>query len=89
MSAVPHFEAFEVDFVVEEGRPGAVDDGRVRGQLLGRGQNDPGQKGLIIAAVLQFPGRLRQCMTFVNKTCSHMMLRDVIAARLLQVFKKI
>ena len=46
MSAVPHFEAFEVDFVVEEGRPGAVDDGVVRVQVLGRGPYDHGQKGL-------------------------------------------
>ena len=45
MSAVPHFEAFEVDFVVEEGRPGAVDDGGARVEVLGRGQNGHGRYG--------------------------------------------
>ena len=46
MSKVPYFEAVEFYFWLEEGRPGAVDDGGARVEVLGRGQNGHGQKGL-------------------------------------------
>ena len=81
---VPQIKAGELKFLVGWRRVRSGRRRRRRGRLSRQARTN---KSGIIAGALEFSTRLRQCMTFVNKICSHMSLRDASSARLLQFFR--
>ena len=61
-----------------------MDEAVVRVELGGRGETGLVKRASRSASACRFAGRLRQCMTFVNKVCQSHDEKDAISARLLK-----